>query len=186
MEKPFKPQGPGSCAVASPRVPRPQAPSESDQPLNTKPCCLLHSPCGRLVPLSSRHYPRSIPTLLRHARTRRRDILGTFPPRCSPHISVGHHAPCRSGGADKAAGCRHDISTADKKAYLKANRCLLESPQKLNRLPGAKTRWDELVSLHQIHALQIHTTGQFLPYHRYYLKTLEFLLRECGYKGAMP
>ena len=62
----------------------------------------------------------------------------------------------------------------------------MTSPQKLNRLPGAKTRWDELVSLHQIHALQIHTTGQFLPYHRYYLKTLEFLLRECGFKGTLP
>jgi tyrosinase len=80
----------------------------------------------------------------------------------------------------------HDISDADRKAYLAANRCLLTSPQKLNLLPGAKTRWDELVSLHQIHALQIHTTGQFLPYHRYYLKTLEFLLQECGYTGAIP
>ncbi|KAK4244190.1 hypothetical protein C7999DRAFT_35458 [Corynascus novoguineensis] len=80
----------------------------------------------------------------------------------------------------------HDISDEDKKAYLAANRCLLTSPQKLNLLPGAKTRWDELVSLHQIHALQIHTTGQFLPYHRYYLKVLEVLLRECGYEGAIP
>jgi tyrosinase len=62
----------------------------------------------------------------------------------------------------------------------------MTSPQKLNLLPGAKTRWDELVSLHQIHALQIHTTGQFLPYHRYYLKTLEFLLRECNFKGVLP
>jgi len=62
----------------------------------------------------------------------------------------------------------------------------MSTPQKLNRLPGAKTRWDELVSLHQIHALQIHTTGQFLPYHRYYLKTLETLLRECNFKGVMP
>lgn len=81
---------------------------------------------------------------------------------------------------------RHDISDEEKKAYLAANKCVLTSPQKLNRIPGAKTRWDELVALHQIHALQIHTTGQFLPYHRYYLKTHEFLLRECGYEGAIP
>ncbi|KAK1826982.1 hypothetical protein QBC39DRAFT_267962 [Podospora conica] len=80
----------------------------------------------------------------------------------------------------------HDVSETDKKAYLTAVRCVMTSPQKLNRLPGAKTRWDELVSLHQIHALQIHTTGQFLPYHRYYIKTLEFLLQECGFKGDIP
>ncbi|KAK3322910.1 hypothetical protein B0H66DRAFT_574901 [Apodospora peruviana] len=80
----------------------------------------------------------------------------------------------------------HDIKDDTKKAYLAAARCLLTSPQKLNRLPGAKTRWDELVSLHQIHALQIHTTGQFLPFHRYYLKILEFLMQECGYDGVLP
>ncbi|KAM7206881.1 hypothetical protein V8F20_002587 [Naviculisporaceae sp. PSN 640] len=79
----------------------------------------------------------------------------------------------------------HDMAESDKKAYLAANRCIITSPQKLNRLPGAKTRWDELVSLHQIHALQIHTTGQFLPYHRYYLKTFEFLMQECGYHGPL-
>ena len=77
------------------------------------------------------------------------------------------------------------MAESDKKAYLAANRCLLTSPQKLNRLPGAKTRWDELVSLHQIHALQIHSTGQFLPYHRYYLKVFDFLLQKCGYRGPL-
>ncbi|KAL2172358.1 hypothetical protein VTG60DRAFT_6197 [Thermothelomyces hinnuleus] len=61
---------------------------------------------------------------------------------------------------------RHDISGEEKRAYLVATRCLLTSPQRLNLLPGAKTRGDELVALHQNHALQIHTTGQFLPYHR--------------------
>ncbi|KAK3377598.1 hypothetical protein B0H63DRAFT_477473 [Podospora didyma] len=79
----------------------------------------------------------------------------------------------------------HDTSDADKKAYLAANRCLLTSPQKQNIFPGAKTRWDEFVALHQLHALQIHTTGQFLPYHRYYIKVLEFLLLECGYHGPL-
>ncbi|KAK4185499.1 hypothetical protein QBC35DRAFT_524890 [Podospora australis] len=80
----------------------------------------------------------------------------------------------------------HDMTETNKKAYLAANRCLLTSPAKLKPgLPGAKTRWDELVSLHQIHALQIHTTGQFLPYHRYYLKIFENLLQECGYNGPL-
>ena len=73
-----------------------------------------------------------------------------------------------------------------KKAYIAAEQCLFKSPQKLNKMPGAKTRWDEFVSLHQIHALQIHSTGTFLPYHRYFLHVHEALLAECGYSGGLP
>ncbi|KAH7305208.1 hypothetical protein B0I35DRAFT_471667 [Stachybotrys elegans] len=79
-----------------------------------------------------------------------------------------------------------ELSADQKRAYLKAQQCILETPQKQNTLPGAKTRWDELVSLHQIHAFQIHTTGNFLPYHRYFLHVHEALLRECGYNGTLP
>lgn len=100
--------------------------------------------------------------------------------------SQGEQPSAREWCTDHVLVSRHDVSETDKKAYLTAVRCVMTSPQKLNRLPGAKTRWDELVSLHQIHALQIHTTGQFLPYHRYYIKTLEFLLQECGFKGDIP
>lgn len=75
---------------------------------------------------------------------------------------------------------------ADKQAYIAAEQCLFKSPQKLNKMPGAKTRWDEFVSLHQIHALQIHSTGTFLPYHRYFLHVHEALLAECGYTGGLP
>ena len=81
---------------------------------------------------------------------------------------------------------RHDISADQKKAYLAAQVCILKSPAKLSILPGAKTRWDELVGLHQILALQIHTTGNFLPYHRYFLHTHKALLKECGYTDSIP
>jgi len=62
----------------------------------------------------------------------------------------------------------------------------MTTPAKLKKLPGAKTRWDEIVSLHQIMALQIHSTGVFLPFHRYFLHVHKALLMECGYKGALP
>jgi len=62
----------------------------------------------------------------------------------------------------------------------------MAKPAKLNRMPGAKTRWDELVGLHQIMALQIHSTGTFLPFHRYLLHAQQFLLSECGYTGPLP
>ncbi|KAF2272331.1 Di-copper centre-containing protein [Westerdykella ornata] len=77
-----------------------------------------------------------------------------------------------------------DMKAADKEAYLKATTCLLSSPAK-TKLPGVKTRWDDLASLHQLHALQIHSTGLFLPYHRYFLHVHEHLVRECGYQGPM-
>ncbi|KAB5518927.1 hypothetical protein GE09DRAFT_977947 [Coniochaeta sp. 2T2.1] len=80
----------------------------------------------------------------------------------------------------------HDIPSTQKAAYLAAQTCILKSPQKLNRLPGAKTRWDELVALHQLLALQIHTTGNFLPYHRYFLNIQKSLLQECGYNDTLP
>jgi tyrosinase len=81
---------------------------------------------------------------------------------------------------------RHDMAKDNKAAYIKAAQCLLTSPQKMNKLPGAKTRWDEITALHQIHALQIHTTGTFLPYHRYFLRVHQALLAECGYTGDLP
>lgn len=78
------------------------------------------------------------------------------------------------------------MADSDKRAYIAANQCIMRTPQKLNKMPGAKTRWDEFVSLHQIHALQIHSTGTFLPYHRYFLNIHQALLAECGYTGALP
>jgi tyrosinase len=81
---------------------------------------------------------------------------------------------------------RHDISNTQRAAYLKANQCILKSPPKAGRLPWAKTRWDEFAGLHQIMALQIHSTGNFLPYHRYFLHILKALLAECGYNDTLP
>jgi tyrosinase len=81
---------------------------------------------------------------------------------------------------------RRQLATVEKLAYLAAEKCLFQRPAKLNKFPGAKTRYDELVALHQIMALQIHSTGQFLPYHRYYVKVHQALLKECGYYGTMP
>lgn len=80
------------------------------------------------------------------------------------------------------------MSRANQKAYMKAQQCVMTCPAKLPKLKalGAKTRWDELVMLHQVEALQIHSTGTFLPFHRYFLHVQQFLLAECGYTGGLP
>jgi tyrosinase len=62
----------------------------------------------------------------------------------------------------------------------------MSNSAKLKKMPGAKTQWDELVGLHQILSLQIHSTGVFLPYHRYMLHAHEYLLNQCGYNKGLP
>ena len=61
----------------------------------------------------------------------------------------------------------------------------MSTPAK-NQFPGAVTRFDELVSSNQIQGLLIHSTGVFLPYHRYLLHIHETFLRECNYTGVIP
>ncbi|KAF1809815.1 Di-copper centre-containing protein [Eremomyces bilateralis CBS 781.70] len=78
------------------------------------------------------------------------------------------------------------LSRKEKKAYIDAELCLMRKPSKLN-LPGAITRFDDLIKPHQIMARETHQTGYFLPFHRYLMHTHETVLRtECGYKGHQP
>lgn len=77
---------------------------------------------------------------------------------------------------------------AEQKAYIKAQQCVIKKPPKYPNSMKlvAKMRWDETVLLHQVEALQIHSTGTFLPFHRYFLHVQQFLLGECGYTGGLP
>ncbi|KAK4117804.1 Di-copper centre-containing protein [Canariomyces notabilis] len=82
-----------------------------------------------------------------------------------------------------------DISAAEKKAYIAAVLCTMEKPSKLDqtRYPGAKTRYDDFVAVHMNQTLNIHGTGSFLSWHRFYTWSFERVLREeCGYTGTQP
>lgn len=50
---------------------------------------------------------------------------------------------------------RHSFTTEEKKAYIDAELCLMERPATLG-LPGAKNRFEELQSIHQIQAYIVH------------------------------
>jgi len=77
------------------------------------------------------------------------------------------------------------LTDAHKQQYIAANKCLFGKPSR-SGLANAKNRWDDLVAVHQHLSSVIHGVGQFLPWHRYYLKVFETLLRnECGYTGPM-
>jgi tyrosinase len=80
----------------------------------------------------------------------------------------------------------HTLSAVEKKAYIDAELCLMKLPATLG-LTGAKNRFEELQSAHQVQAAITHGVGAFLPFHRLHMYAHEQLLRnECGYKGAQP
>ncbi|USP79155.1 Di-copper centre-containing protein [Curvularia clavata] len=78
-----------------------------------------------------------------------------------------------------------DLTKAERKAYTNAVKCLLESPSKLptGQYPGAKSRYDDFVNM----TPSIHSTANFLHWHRYYVWAYETALRnECQYAGYQP
>ncbi|KAK1978453.1 hypothetical protein LZ30DRAFT_213111 [Colletotrichum cereale] len=104
-----------------------------------------------------------------------------------------------SGAGNKRSSCnifnaryRRDwgsFSSTERKGYINAVQCMLTSPSKTDPAfaPGARNRYDDFVAVHINQTLQIHGTGNFLTWHRYFVHAYEEALRnECGYKGAQP
>ncbi|KAJ5602105.1 Di-copper centre-containing protein [Penicillium lagena] len=82
-----------------------------------------------------------------------------------------------------------DFSYRDKREYIDSVLCLqrlpARTPSKL--APGAKTRFDDFVVTHINKTMEIHYTGTFLAWHRYFVHGFETALRdECGYTGDYP
>ncbi|KAL4868007.1 hypothetical protein BDV12DRAFT_109134 [Aspergillus spectabilis] len=81
------------------------------------------------------------------------------------------------------------LSKRERKEYIDAVQCLIDSPSKIDPefAPGARTRFDDFVAVHINQTFYIHTTGNFLTWHRYFTWAYEQALRnECGYKGYQP
>lgn len=63
----------------------------------------------------------------------------------------------------------------------------MNKPPKLGTVWNAKNRWDEFDFVHIHLGNLIQDSGQFLPFHRWYVKVLELALQEeCNYTGAFP
>ncbi|CEL11601.1 hypothetical protein ASPCAL14702 [Aspergillus calidoustus] len=81
------------------------------------------------------------------------------------------------------------LTKRERKEYTDAVRCLTKKPSKIDPTfaPGARTRFDDFVAVHINQTMYIHTTGNFLTWHRYFTWAYEQALRnECGYKGYQP
>ncbi|XPS99436.1 Tyrosinase [Ascochyta lentis] len=81
------------------------------------------------------------------------------------------------------------FSKTEKKAYISAVQCLARLPPKTSKevCPGCRNRYDDFVATHIQQSFNIHVTGNFLTWHRYFTWAYEQTLRnECGYKGNQP
>ncbi|KAF5618744.1 tyrosinase central domain protein [Fusarium sp. NRRL 52700] len=81
------------------------------------------------------------------------------------------------------------LSKKERLDYVNAVKCLQRLPGRTPKsvAPGARSRFDDFVVTHIQQTLTIHYTGNFQPWHRWFLYTYEKALRdECGYKGYQP
>ncbi|KAI2471576.1 Di-copper centre-containing protein [Annulohypoxylon bovei var. microspora] len=81
---------------------------------------------------------------------------------------------------------RRNLTSTEKSDYINADLCLMASPPKTG-IDGAKSRWDELQYIHIAQTDYVHGVGAFLPFHRYFMRVHEHVIRtECNYTGPLP
>ncbi|KAK8252232.1 amino acid transporter [Phyllosticta capitalensis] len=87
------------------------------------------------------------------------------------------------------------LTDDEKSEYIRAEKCLMESDpindndsSYINNEYGTiQNIWDQFHYTHIVEGNYIHYTGQFLPWHRYYVRVHEVLLQtQCNYTGAHP
>ncbi|KAH3960314.1 hypothetical protein HBH64_191630 [Parastagonospora nodorum] len=77
-------------------------------------------------------------------------------------------------------------SNSDRQAYIDAIKCLMSRPAN-GQFSQSKSRYEDLVALHQTLTPNVHGSSKFLLWHRYYLFTFEDILRsECGFDRNLP
>ncbi|KAM7183235.1 putative tyrosinase [Rhypophila sp. PSN 637] len=82
-----------------------------------------------------------------------------------------------------------DLTRAQRLAYVNAVKCLMALPPRTpaDVAPGATSRFDDFIVVHIQRTMDVHFTGNFQPWHRWYLHQYEKALREeCGYTGVSP
>jgi tyrosinase len=82
-----------------------------------------------------------------------------------------------------------DLTQSERLDYIAAVKCIMGRPSKLSstQYPGAKSRYEDFVIVHMNMTPSVHSTANFMHWHRYYIWAYETALRtECGYKGHQP
>ncbi|KAI1371304.1 Di-copper centre-containing protein [Hypoxylon crocopeplum] len=126
---------------------------------------------------------RELEDLLDRARSTQLEILGdsaTTAGKRSQACTPKNLTVRRAWGA---------LNETERKAYTDAVLCLQALPGKTptNLVPGVRSRYDDFVATHINQTLNIHYTGTFLAWHRWFTYIYEQALRnECGYTGSQP
>ncbi|KAF2830391.1 Di-copper centre-containing protein [Ophiobolus disseminans] len=77
-------------------------------------------------------------------------------------------------------------SDSDKQAYVNAIRCLQTRPAS-GQFSQSRSRYEDLVALHQNLTPNVHGSAKFLLWHRYFLWMFEDIIRsECSFDRALP
>ncbi|KAL1582993.1 hypothetical protein WHR41_08227 [Cladosporium halotolerans] len=82
-----------------------------------------------------------------------------------------------------------NLTKQERRDYVKAVLCLQALPARTPRnvSSGVRSRYDDFVVTHIQQTLTIHFTGNFMPWHRWFVYSYEKALRdECGYRGYQP
>ncbi|OHF04166.1 hypothetical protein CORC01_00505 [Colletotrichum orchidophilum] len=100
----------------------------------------------------------------------------------------GQEAPCKARNIvfRREYGA---LSESERLSYVNAVKCLQSLPPRTpaNVSSGARSRYDDFVVTHIQKTLTIHYTGNFMPWHRWFVHLYEKALREeCGYTGFQP
>ncbi|RYP40396.1 hypothetical protein DL767_001751 [Monosporascus sp. MG133] len=116
-----------------------------------------------------------------------RSILPIF----SLAVAAAASATPRADGACTNPAVRkewRELTNAEKAEYLRAAMCLRGLPKaKYADIHAVTTRMDDLVYTHFSLNSEIHFVANFLPWHRWFVKLHEDLLRtECGFTGTQP
>ena len=84
---------------------------------------------------------------------------------------------------------RSQLTKRERRKYIAAVQCLgkIEAKTSLSEAPGVRRRYDDFIAAHINQTFTIHSTGNFLGWHRFLVWTYEQTLRnECGYDGYQP
>ncbi|KAM3081244.1 hypothetical protein ACMFMG_005199 [Clarireedia jacksonii] len=150
--------------------------------------CVLAHPAAP----STRQNDTDASSTLKEAETQVSDLISNITATQFQALNETVSKRFGSGCTLKNLAIRREYGSLSKKerlAYVNAVKCLQKLPARTpaSVAAGAKSRFDDFIVTHIQQTLTIHYTGNFMPWHRWFVYTYEKALREeCGYTGYQP
>ncbi|KAL0579506.1 hypothetical protein V5O48_002490 [Marasmius crinis-equi] len=82
---------------------------------------------------------------------------------------------------------KRTLSNDEKLAYIDGVKCLQSLPSTAGIMQESTSRFEDFAAAHIVLSDEIHSVGQFLPWHRWFVYLLAKALKEeCRYEGVHP